>query len=29
VREALYAKYGDISQVKGDPADLDGNCATQ
>lgn len=29
VRQALYAKYGDISAVKGDPKDLEGNCATQ
>lgn len=29
VRAALYAKYGDISQIKGDPSELEGNCPTQ
>ena len=28
VRAALFAKYGDLSQVRGDPADVEG-CAQQ
>ncbi|KAJ1632499.1 hypothetical protein T492DRAFT_988121 [Pavlovales sp. CCMP2436] len=28
-RQALYAKYGDISHISGDPSDLDGKCTQQ